>query len=1245
MLLLTLNPALRGENVSLIPADVASVNIAGDAGAPSISTSGVGDTIYLRSREFSSGAVRNNVAYLQFDLSSLNNDDVIQAATLRLNKIAGDTVVTGRVALFGLMDLAGNVQQDWNSGSFTYGDEFDPAIFNDAVSTPGASPINLSNVVNFDEQEAVSGNTVTLSSDDLNDFLQSRVADDGLVTFILTFPSQGDGNDKSLTYASHTYTDDTNLRPTLEVAFSDASLPSPPSDLMLGNVSYSANPSLTINWGGIDGALSYKVFRRADGEEEPTQVGTVTSPSYFDDSVELFGQYYYSVAVVTDAGESVRSTELYVDVTDSDAGRPAAPGDFTVAASTPAQIQLGWNAVSGVYLYEVYRSVYPDRAFSLVDTVDTPHYTDDNVVGFRSYYYKVKSIGGGGISWASDVFEVEPRFVTGGTIPAAPQNLSLGSNTTYSTTIGWDAVADAQAYYVYRSVSGTGDYHLVGISETTSLEDTYAVMPQIAYDYTVYAAGQGGFSEPSAVLGVDATLHNYRQMENITRAPVAVPSEDGMLISWRLLGTDPENIGFSVYRDGHRLNNFPITGATNYLDEAGTTASTYEVRAKIGNYELPEGETARVLGQGYLSVPIEAPAGGTTPDDVDYTYNANDASVGDLDGDGEYEIVLKWDPTNAKDNSQSGYTGNVFIDAYEMDGTRLWRIDLGRNIRAGAHYTQFMVYDFDGDGRAEMICKTADATTDAEGTVIGDPDADYRNDGGYILDGPEFLTAFDGMTGAIMDTIDYVPPRGNLSDWGDTYGNRVDRFNAAVAYFDGVHPSFVAARGYYYGQSGQGIGRTVIAAHDLVDGQLVERWVFDSQVEGDQYVGQGNHQLTVGDADGDGYDEVMHGSLTIDQDGSALWVSGLGHGDAMHFGDLDPSHPGMEMFAVKEETGAEYHDVFTNAATGETIWGVNNARDTGRGLAADIDPNYAGTEVWGAANLSVWSAQGEVIGLTRPSINFAIWWDGDPLRELMDGTSVRKWDWVNQQEVVLLDATGTASNNGTKATPSLQADLLGDWREEVMLRTDDNTALRIYSTSAPTVLRIPTLMHDPNYRVAVAWQNSAYNQPPHPSFFIGNNMPDVAMPDVFVDPRPDLYGLMDDEGVYTTDVRVALNANLGAPLVNEYRVDSGSWMTYSTPFMVQGNGSHTVDFRTYDGESNLLAEASSTFTINAQLPGDLDGDNDVDVDDRLVLIGSLRKCEGDAGYNAAADLDGNGCVNMVDYAKWRAYYAAANRPR
>ncbi|PDO09151.1 MAG: rhamnogalacturonan lyase, partial [Candidatus Reconcilbacillus cellulovorans] len=276
--------------------------------------------------------------------------------------------------------------------------------------------------------------------------------------------------------------------------------------------------------------------------------------------------------------------------------------------------------------------------------------------------------------------------------------------------------------------------------------------------------------------------------------------------SWRLLGTESMNTTFHVYRNGTRITSSPVADSTNFLDTQGTAGSTYYVRPVVGGVEQAPSETVGVWNTNYLTIPLQRPAGGTTPDGVSYTYSPNDASAGDLDGDGRYEIVLKWDPSNSKDNSQSGYTGNVYVDAYKLDGTRLWRIDLGRNIRAGAHYTQFLVYDFDGDGRAEVVMKTADGTRDGTGAVIGNPNADYRNSSGYILSGPEYLTVFDGLTGRALATTNYELPRGNVCDWGDCYGNRVDRFLAAVAYLDGVRPSFVMARGYYT--------RTVLVAYN-----------------------------------------------------------------------------------------------------------------------------------------------------------------------------------------------------------------------------------------------------------------------------------------------------------------------------------------------------------------------------------------------------------------------------------------------
>lgn len=588
-----------------------------------------------------------------------------------------------------------------------------------------------------------------------------------------------------------------------------------------------------------------------------------------------------------------------------------------------------------------------------------------------------------------------------------------------------------------------------------------------------------------------------RQMEYLDRAPVAVKVDEGVFVSWRVLGTDDEAIAFNLYRDGQKINSAPISSSTNYLDREGTADATYSIRAVLKGKEQAATETVNVWGKNYHSLPLQKPADGQNPDGIAYTYSANDASVGDLDGDGKYEIILKWDPSNSKDNAHSGITGEVFLDAYKWDGTRLWRIGLGKNIRAGAHYTQFMVYDLDGDGKAEVALKTADGTTDGTGKVIGDPDADYRNEEGRILTGPEYLTVFDGETGKAVVTNDFEPARGNICDWGDCYGNRGDRFLAGIAYLDGKRPSLIMARGYYE--------KTMLTAYNFRNGKLKKLWTFDSDDPGNEgYSGQGNHQLSIADVDGDGKDEIIYGAMAVDDDGTGLYTTGLGHGDAMHLGDLDPTRPGLEVFSVHEAAPNPAGIEFRDAATGELIWGVPTDYDVGRGLSADIDPRYPGAESWavdGAWNSptgGLYTAKGEKISTNIPPANFAIWWDEDLLRELLDHNwdadkevgigKIAKWDYENERTVDLLVAEGTYSNNHTKGNPTLQADILGDWREEAIWRSEDSSELRIYTTTDLTDQRIYTLMHDPVYRLGVAWQNVAYNQPPHTSFYLGVGM-------------------------------------------------------------------------------------------------------------------------------------------------------------
>jgi rhamnogalacturonan endolyase len=584
-----------------------------------------------------------------------------------------------------------------------------------------------------------------------------------------------------------------------------------------------------------------------------------------------------------------------------------------------------------------------------------------------------------------------------------------------------------------------------------------------------------------------------KQVEKLDRGAVAIHTSAGNFISWRALATDPAGLRFDVYRGAVKLTAQPLA-VTNFTDAGGAAGAGYSIiPAPAGR--PAEGAARPVAGaaeswdQPYKTIPLQKPADGVTPDGQRYGYTIGDGSAADLDGDGSYELLVKWQPTNAHDNSHRGYTGPTYLDAYRLDGARLWRIDLGRNIRAGAHYTTYLAYDFDGDGRAEVMMKTADGTVDGAGRVLGDGAADYRNKDGYVLAGPEFITVFDGRSGAALASSAYLPGRGEVAAWGDSYGNRVDRFLGAVAYLDGSRPSAVFSRGYYT--------RAVLAAWDWRDGKLTSRWVFDSaQPESSAAAGQGAHWMSVADVDGDGKDDLIYGAAAIGSAGKLLYSTGLCHGDALHVGKLDPQRPGLQVFMVHETPscyrgkGVEMHD----AATGKILWQVDGGgHDVGRGTCMDIDPAFPGEECWASVG-GLMSAGGAQISEAHPrSINFGLWWDGDLLRESLDRAQVAKWNPRTQRLDPLLDGSrfGADSINGTKATPVLSADLFGDWREEVVWRSRNDDALLVFSTTLPTSYRMPTLMHDPQYRAQVAAQNAGYNQPPHPSFFLGAGMPPV----------------------------------------------------------------------------------------------------------------------------------------------------------
>jgi len=593
-----------------------------------------------------------------------------------------------------------------------------------------------------------------------------------------------------------------------------------------------------------------------------------------------------------------------------------------------------------------------------------------------------------------------------------------------------------------------------------------------------------------------------RRMENLDRGLIATKVQEGVYINWRITGQEWYGVSYNLYRDGIKLNDIPISGASNFTDQGGTLASKYKVSAIVKGIEQTASREVDVLPNPWVDIKLrEIPKINGVPDSYYTDYSINDITAADLDGDGEYELIVK--RRNEGYNSESPFENKYYtlIEAYKMDGTHMWTIDLGPNMIHNVEIN-VLAFDFDGDGKAEIALRSSEGTIDGIGNIIGDvadengepnPDGktNYRdsfrlNNSWFESRGPEFLSLYDGETGEELDRIDHIA-RQPFVQWGSAGMNesqlahRATKFHYGAPYLDGKKPSVFISRGIYH--------RIKMEAYDVVNKKFVKKWAFDS--ESGPYSGQGNHNYSIADVDNDGCDEIVYGSMVVDHNGQGLYTTQLGHGDAIHVGNFDPYRKGIEVFACLENS-PNWGASLRAAETGVELWHHNSGRDMGRCMAANISDEHKGFEVWDNDVMFSASERTEV-SLARGSTIFRIFWDGDLLHELvghdwLDGPrkgtgTISKFNnnvWSN-----VLVADGFYSSNDTKGTPSYQADLFGDWREEIIWRSDDDSSIRIFFTTDPTNYRIYTLMHDMQYRQAAAWQMCGYNQPPHVSYFVG----------------------------------------------------------------------------------------------------------------------------------------------------------------
>ena len=689
----------------------------------------------------------------------------------------------------------------------------------------------------------------------------------------------------------------------------------------------------------------------------------------------------------------------------------------------------------------------------------------------------------------------------------------------------------------------------------------------------------------------DENVHT-RQMEKLDRGLIAIKTDGGVYLSWRLFdsednifGSADKNVSFNVYRDGKKISE--VATKTNYVDS--TVGTNYSVAPVINGVEGEKCNPVTAYNNSYFDIPLLKPDDETIYDPSNnklatYSFFPADCSTGDVDGDGEYEIIVKW-TSSERDVGSPGdpaYSGTVHLAAYKLDGTKLWNndIELGKNVYSSAHTLQFLVYDFDGDGKSEVICQTSLGSKDGQGKYVSNAaqtdeeikaitdeensTADYRGYG-RITEGKEFLTVFNGETGVAMDTINLPTTRGseNGVDYGDNFGNRSNRFVSDVAYLDGEKPYAICLRGYYFGRNGK--QRTSIAGISWDGTALSPTYRFDTQKGQEgyydgayQYVGNGNHNCTVADVDNDGKDEFITGALCMevndDNEFRPKWCTYLQHGDALHIGNYDPTHTGFEFFTVHEDSGTnslsgnditlDFGMSVIDAETGNIMFHEGASDDTGRGVMANVGAGGY-YQIWSAKNSARQSNGGtdfttatSLTGRNTPSMNFRIFWDGDLYDNLLNGANITDWNGRNMSNIFSAGNYDCVSINGTKANPSLQADLFGDWREEVVYPTSDGTALRVFSTTDTTDYKIKTLMQDPVYRSGVAAEQTAYNQPPHVGFYMGKEVFETrTLTSIVVTTQPTKTSYVPGESFDRTGMVVKANYSDGtSEEINTYTV-------------------------------------------------------------------------------------------------------------